>query len=432
MSERLPPKPSLLFLSPVLPAAESQGLAMRAGVFLQAYARRYQVTLVILPILGRPPAGPPPFVARYAYRMIVLSLEQLMHPLFRLIAGQRSPLDRRRAMRAYPRPRQILYDPIMARERLATSLAGERFDVVHVERLYTAPLAEDYLGQCRCVLDLDEDDARTLRRIALLRRASNDAEGADDDEADASKFDELIARNLPRFDLTLVAAEGEAASLASRYPAARIGVVPNAIRLPETDGRAKPAAAAIDFLMIGTLRYFPNSDAAAYFCRDILPRLGTIGAAPPRVAIVGRSPPPEVEALANLPGVRVHGNVPEVAPFYASAEVAIVPIRAGGGSRIKILEAFAHGVPVVSTSVGAEGLAVANGRHLLIADGAEEFAAAALRLRQDRSLARKLAAEARRFVERYHALPIVADAIEALAGRAEAVIESARSKNACL
>ena len=409
-------KPSLLFLSPLLPAAESQGLAMRAGSFLQTYARRYRVTLAVLPVIGRVPSGPlPTFIARHVHRMIAMPLDQTMHPLFRLIAGQRGADVRRRALRAYPRPRLLLYDPIVAREHLAASLAGEVFDAVHTERLYMAPLAEDHLGQGRSILDLDEDDARTLRRIALLRRANGDEEGAEDDEADAAKYDELIARYLPLFDLTLVAAEGEAAALAERHRGARIAVVPNAIRLPGTGAPPGPPAEPIDFLMIGTLRYYPNSDAAIHFCRDILPILGAGGGPPPRVAIVGRSPPADVAALSRLPGVAVHGDVPSVAPYYAAAAVAVVPIRAGGGSRIKILEAFAHGVPVVSTSMGAEGLAVANGQHLLIADGAADFARAAHRLRTDRALAAQLVAEGRRFVERFHDLSLVADGIEALA-----------------
>jgi glycosyltransferase involved in cell wall biosynthesis len=177
--------------------------------------------------------------------------------------------------------------------------------------------------------------------------------------------------------------------------------------------------------MVGTLGYYPNADGAAFLCRDVVPLLGRNGQ-PPRVAIVGSKPPESVRALGALPEVSVFADVPDVAPYYAAAKVAVVPLRAGGGSRIKILEAFAHGRPVVSTRIGAEGLAVADGRHLLLADTAEAFAAAVRRLLSDPDLAARLAAEARQLVDERYDFECVAREIEALADPAAGVIECGR------
>ena len=430
-------RPPLLFVSPTPPALGGNGLAMRMGVFLEAYARYFDVTLVVLP-LGGNAAGdaPSPFIQRHAARVIALPLDRLLHPLFQLIARHRDPTARRAAMLAYPRPRQFIYDAIVARELLAGFVGSQRFALIHAGRSYTAPLVEAYLGKSRCVLDLDEDDGNTLRSIGALLAANGDQAGAGDEIADAAKYDSLIGDYVPRFDLNLVASEDEASALGRRYPDAALGVVSNAIRQPPSlapsPAAAESAAAPgpvepIDFLMVGSLGYYPNADGALFFCRDILPRIGQ-----GRVTILGSRPPASVLALGNRPGVNVLADVGSVAPYYAAARMAVVPIRAGGGSRIKILEAFAHGRPVIATRLGAEGLGVVDGQHLLIADTAEDFAASARRLLADPDLAARLVRQARALVEQRYTLERVISAIEKaiepLADPPDGVIECAHPR----
>ena len=112
--------------------------------------------------------------------------------------------------------------------------------------------------------------------------------------------------------------------------------------------------------------------------------------------------------------MRVHADVACAAPFYEQADAAVVPLRAGGGTRIKLLEAFAHGVPVVSTSVGAEGLDVEAGRHLLIADDPAGLADACRRLMEEPGLADRLRAEALRLVAARYATGRVVEVIRRL------------------
>ena len=122
------------------------------------------------------------------------------------------------------------------------------------------------------------------------------------------------------------------------------------------------------------------------------------------MTIAGSSPAPTVRALNTLTGVTVLASPADVAPLYRQARVAVVPIRAGGGTRIKILEAFASGVPVVSTALGAEGLNVEDGVHLLIADTPDAFAAACVRLARDEGLRARIIPAARQLQEDQYSL----------------------------
>ena len=119
--------------------------------------------------------------------------------------------------------------------------------------------------------------------------------------------------------------------------------------------------------------WLPNEDGMAYFCRDILPR---IRQAEPEstLSIIGRAPTPAVRKLADIAGVEVTGRVDDVRPHIARGAVYVVPLRIGGGTRLKIFEAMAMGKAVVSTTVGAEGLPVTPGRDLVIADEPARFA----------------------------------------------------------
>jgi glycosyltransferase involved in cell wall biosynthesis len=150
------------------------------------------------------------------------------------------------------------------------------------------------------------------------------------------------------------------------------------------------------FLFVGNLDYYPNGDAVRWFAREVLPALQERAPASFRVVVVGNGDtPPKLEHA---------GAVADVGPCYAAADVAIVPLRAGGGTRIKILEAFAHGVPVVSTPIGAEGLEAAGGEHLLLGGDAEAFARGCAELMASPELRRGLAERALRLVRDSYSL----------------------------
>jgi glycosyltransferase involved in cell wall biosynthesis len=148
----------------------------------------------------------------------------------------------------------------------------------------------------------------------------------------------------------------------------------------------------------GSMDWRPNQDAARYFAVDVMPLLRR---ARPELecTFVGRNPPSDIAALGQTQGIHITGTVEDVRPYVERASVYIVPLRVGGGSRLKILEALAMGRAVVSTTVGAEGLHVEHGRHLLLADNPRTFADSVLRLLDDPALCSELGTEGRRLVE---------------------------------
>jgi polysaccharide biosynthesis protein PslH len=179
-----------------------------------------------------------------------------------------------------------------------------------------------------------------------------------------------------------------------------VSVVPNSYPRPARPVGSPASSAAPVVLLQGSLQYAPNIDGAEWLARAIAPRIRAEVPAT-QVRLVGR-PATSVTEL-HQPGVlTVVGEVPSMEEELAGAAVVVVPVRFGGGTRVKILESFAHRVPVVSTRLGAEGLDVEDGVHLLLADDAEQFAAAVVRLLRDAELRRRLveAAEAH-YLDRY-------------------------------
>jgi glycosyltransferase involved in cell wall biosynthesis len=214
----------------------------------------------------------------------------------------------------------------------------------------------------------------------------------------------LNARDWRRFQQS-VAAEVERIVLPSDLDAARSGlsnvtVIPNTYPRPRRPAGNPATAGPPVVLFQGNLEYPPNIDAAEWLANTIAPR---IRAAEPatEVRLVGR-PVTSVTQLHEPEVLTVVGQVPSMEEELARASLVAVPIRYGGGTRLKILESFAHRVPVVSTSLGAEGLAVEDGVHLLLADDPDDFAAATVRLLRDAALRVRLTGAAETlYLERY-------------------------------
>lgn len=229
-------------------------------------------------------------------------------------------------------------------------------------------------------------------------------------------------RALGRFDEVLAVSDADRDTLLRLYPGAirrPIHVVPTGV---DTDF-FRPATApdtSRSLVFTGSMDWLPNEDAMLSFCRDVLP---AIRAEEPAVtlSIVGRSPTPAVARLADNAGITVTGRVPDVRPYMADAAVFIVPLRIGGGTRLKIFEAMAMGKAVVSTTIGAEGLPVRDGEHLLLADEPRALAAAVVRLLRNVDERRTLETAARKLVVDQYDWTVVAghleDALMEAAGR---------------
>ncbi len=165
----------------------------------------------------------------------------------------------------------------------------------------------------------------------------------------------------------------------SEWGVQRVGLVPNGVDLEFYEPAADREIGG-EILSVASLDWFPNGDALEYFAQEILPLIRE-KVPQAMLRIVGRRPPESLRAkLSGLPGVDFVGEVADVRPYLEQAAVIVVPLRIGGGSRLKILEALAAGKAIVSTTIGAEGLELESEKHLLIADSAVDFAACVVRL----------------------------------------------------
>jgi len=236
----------------------------------------------------------------------------------------------------------------------------------------------------------------------------------------AARLARYERRVLGDFDLVLACSDADRRVLERTRPGLRVATVPNAV---DTDAfrpaPTPPAGRAV--LFTGTLWYEPNADAACWLAAEIFPQV-RLEAPDATLLIVGDDPPDPVRALGRRPGVQVVGPVEDIRPWLAQAAAYAAPVRTGSGTRQKLLDAMACGLPVVTTRKGAEGLEVEDGRHLLLAETAAEFRARILDVLRDEALRKRLAAGGRILVEEKYSRRAVIDASAALWREVEAGI----------
>ncbi len=206
-----------------------------------------------------------------------------------------------------------------------------------------------------------------------------------------------------------VCSERERQLLLSLEPGARVEVIENGVDVSYfSQVEQLPGGPRRSLVYVGLMEYHANVDAVCYFAREVWPKVRQFR---PKLEfkIVGARPTAEVLALANQPGITVTGTVDDLRPFYREALAAVVPLRVGGGTRLKILEAMAAGVPVISTALGAEGLNVSHGDELLIADSASAMADAVCGLEEKSPQWRRLAENAKRLVSARYDWPVIGE-----------------------
>ena len=250
-------------------------------------------------------------------------------------------------------------------------------DLLQIEYAQLAPYARGVAARTR-VLDLHNVESAAVRSLAAIHSAPAGLFLS----LEAAALRRIERRALTDFDAVVTVSEEERERLGTG-PAPLL-VCPNGwdadAPLPFGD---EPIA-----VFVALLGWGPNADAAVWLGQEVWPAVrARLPAA--SLLLVGRDPTAKVRAVAGH-GIAVSGSVPDVGPYLARARVATAPLRAGGGSRLKILEALAAGRPVVATSVGAEGLLDLAGRGLVVADSAAAFADALVSLLDDRTLAERL------------------------------------------
>ncbi len=389
-----------------MPAVAGNGLAMRAGMVLEALAVDHNVHLLVIPVHrpSGPPETAPEIISRWSAGAAVLELRDHEHPLFRLIARSKDPCERLAGYRAYARPSLCRFATPGTVGKVIRAFPAVTFSAVHVFRLYLAPFVEPYLRAGRemrpiCALDLDDHESRRARRVAALYEAAGDEMRAAIERSEADKYAVMEREYLPRFDHVYVGSEADGVEVAQQCGCSNLVVVPNGVRIPARVPAKRPGR-PFTLLFVGSFGYYPNDDAAAFFCAEVLPRLRANTRQAVRVMLVGSNPSRRVRALTADSDVIVTGSAPSVAPYYRDADVVVVPVRAGGGTRIKLLEAFSYRRPVVATTLGAEGIEIRHGVELLLADTPADFAARCTELMERPALRRRLVDNAAALVAR--------------------------------
>ncbi len=199
-------------------------------------------------------------------------------------------------------------------------------------------------------------------------------------------------------DFHTVVSELDQAKLLAHDASAQVSILPNGVDT-RSFASSETSYNTGTLLFVGSMDYHANVDAVTWFTRQVWPSMASRYPAL-QFTIVGRSPSPAVQALQSE-RVQVTGTVDDVRPFYAKARAVIVPLRVGGGTRLKILEAMAMGVPIISTRIGAEGIAASDGKDILLADSEPEMLAALDRLSTDPALRQSLTEAGRCLAERY-------------------------------
>ena len=283
---------------------------------------------------------------------------------------------------------------------------GARYDLVVLSRLETAAelmhSARRWCPHARILFDTVDLHFQRVEREGTVRNESRIRR-----IARRVKKQELAL--VAQADTTLVVSETERGLLAVEAPGADVRVVSNIHRIP---GSQEPFPHRRDILFIGGFAHPPNTDAVLFFCQDVLPRiwyeLPDVG-----FFVIGSDPPPEVERLASNQ-VRVLGYVPDVEPHLSKCRLSVAPLRFGAGIKGKINQSLAHGLPVVATSMAAEGMFLKDGESVLIADGAQEFADAVVRLYLDEALWNKVSAGGLAVMERHFGFEAARKSIKAL------------------
>jgi glycosyltransferase involved in cell wall biosynthesis len=283
---------------------------------------------------------------------------------------------------------------------LARVLSENYFDIIQIESIHLMA----YLAIIRAapkkstvVCDWHNLESELMRRYSerepsRLRRAYADRT--------ARLMGEFEQCALSEFDAHIVVSQRDEQRLRDLNPGARIFLIENGVDTAfYSDLGTRDESEARRIVFVGSMDYHANIDGVVDFAREVWPRLRE--RRPELVfTIVGKDPAPEVRELAKIAGIEVTGTVDDVRPFYREAIAAVVPLKVGGGSRLKILEAMAAGVPVVSTTRGAEGLGVRHEENILIADTNEELADAIISLVESKTQRRDLVEAGRELVSR--------------------------------
>ena len=274
--------------------------------------------------------------------------------------------------------------------KLTTAIA---FDIVQIEFSFLSHYLQAVRGSSHPRTILSMHNVESLRFERELQFSAWNARRLVV-LADRYLFPKWEPRVVQSFDGVVAVSEAEAAWISRYAPRVQVKIVPNGVDVDFFRPQSATGT-ALNVVFTGSMDYPPNIDAALWFADAILP-IARQTLPQLRFVVAGRRPPPEIRALSTRPGIQVTGEVDDIRPYLADALAMVVPLRSGGGTRLKILQAMAMARPIVSTTLGAEGLSVTPGEHLLLADSPQTFAEGIVTLALSSQLAERVAEAGRR------------------------------------
>lgn len=294
--------------------------------------------------------------------------------------------------------------------RVVELIAQRNYDWIHFDTISLAP----FLTNANAKLCLDHHN---IESHMLNRRVENESSLYKKlyFSYEAKRLLAYEKEKCPKFHLNIVCSDVDGIRLKELSPQSRVEIIPNGVDIEYfSSGPNVVEPTPFNFLFVGTLNWYPNADAVKYIARELWP---AIRAAVPEatIDIIGANPPREILAVAEQDArFRVHGFVDDVRPYFQKASVFLCPIRDGGGTKLKILDAMAMGKAIVAHPLACEGIRVTHGQNVLLGESTEQLVAAAINASQDNYLRKKLEKEARRLVEDEYAWTAIGDRLSNL------------------
>jgi len=385
-------KLQLLFISPTIPSMQGGGMKMRAYEIIEALKKKYDVHVYVFP----------------PNKDLFVLLRRLFYKISPGLLGKVSSVPREWTQ----------YSNFSLRKRMRRLLEDEEFDVIHVFRIYMVPLIKKYLEdpnyQPSINLDLDDIESKKILGYQEIASKRGDSKRSQAMMLEAKKYQDIESKYITKFDRVFVCSENDKNILSNYLNPDRIQIIPNTIRLPKRSIKTSTNS-CFTYLFVGSFNYFPNRDGVSYFCTDILPLINSRTNIRFEFRIIGFGGSFLFrKQLRKIDNVNFLGYIDDLSSHYHDADVIVIPIRCGGGTRIKILEAFAYAKPTVSTSIGTEGINIKNKEHILIADSSEDFADACIKLLSEPDLRTYLGENAFELVKTRYSYDILRNIIKTL------------------
>jgi glycosyltransferase involved in cell wall biosynthesis len=387
----------ILLLTPQLPYPPHQGTAMRNYGLLEGLSRRHQVHLVSFLAPGDSLAAAEPLRALLeSFDVVLQPRRSLPQRLLHLVTSPLPDMAHRLAS-------------LDLRAALLRVLAADRFDVVQFEGIEMIPYLPVLLnlrrGRGDPLLVFDDHNAEYV-----LQRRVFEADIRVPLRWPGAAYSSVQYRRLRRYegwacrevDVVVAVSEPDGQALAHIAPGVEVDIVPNGVSFADYASYKAPDTYLPPHSLVftGKMDFRPNVDAVLWFADRVFP---LIRARVPdaQFYVVGQRPHERLERLRETAGVVITGWVPETRPYIASADVYVIPLLSGGGTRFKVLEAMALGRPIVSTTMGCDGFPVSSGREILMADEPQAFAERVLELLLDPDRGGSLSQAGARFAAQY-------------------------------